>query len=160
MALEIERKFLVVGDIYKSLAVKTRRIMQGYLSSEPARTVRVRLTDEADDTCRAFITIKSANRGATRSEFEYEIPFDDGLAIYHMCERRVKKVRHIVPWGDVIWEVDEFLDALDGLVIAEVELEREEQPLKSLPPFIGREVTNDPRYYNSVLATLEVPPLS
>lgn len=157
MAAEIERKFLVDGDGYKAMATGVRRIMQGYLSTQVGCTVRVRVADEPDDTCRAYLTIKGANRGAERAEFEYEIPFEDGMTLLNMCERRIKKIRHLVPWDGLLWEVDEFLDALDGLVVAEVELDRADRPL-SPPPFVTREVTSDPRYYNSHLSTLSSPP--
>lgn len=157
MAKEIERKFLVTDDCFKERAVFVKHIMQGYLSLDPERTVRVRLADEDDGTSRAYITIKGKNNGAERDEFEYEIPWDDGKAIYDMCVARVKKVRHMVPYDSLMWEVDVFQGVLEGLVVAEVEIDRSDRKF-AMPSFIGREVTDDPRYYNSVLATLSSPP--
>lgn len=146
MALEIERKFLVKDDSYRSLATGKREISQGYLSRVKERTVRVRIADQS-----AFITIKGVNRGSVRHEFEYEIPVDDARQLLTLCAPPVVvKTRHLVPWEGLTWEVDEFHGANEGLVVAEVELpDKTYEP--SLPSFVGQEVTDDPKYYNSNL---------
>ena len=146
MAQEIERKFLVNGDSYRARASQIIDIEQGYLSREPARTVRVRIAGE-----RAFITIKGTNHGARRAEFEYEIPLCDAQQLMLMClPGKVRKTRHVVVEGDLRWEVDEFHGTHAGLVVAEVELKEEGQHI-TLPDFVGKEVTGDPAYYNSNL---------
>lgn len=150
MAKEIERKFLVNGDGYKSAATGCRHIEQGYLSTSADATVRVRIADE-----RGFITVKSRNRGAERGEWEYEIPVADARAMIALCGgNTLRKTRWLVPAGEgLTWEVDEFGGRLDGLTVAEIELPATDTPLPPLPPFIGREVTGDPRYYNSQLVS-------
>lgn len=147
MALEIERKFLVTGD-YKSLATSHSRIIQGYLCSGSGRTVRVRLRDE-----RGYLTIKGPSRdgGLSRYEFEKEITRDEALSLLHLCEPGIiDKIRWLVPMGDHIYEVDEFFGDNEGLVVAEVELRRPDEPYERAP-FLGDEVTGDRRYYNSSL---------
>ena len=145
MATEIERKFLVVGDAWQNGTGTLYR--QGYLSTAHERTVRVRIEGE-----RGTLTVKGPSRGATRTEFEYGIPAADALAMLDtLCERPlVEKRRHRVEYAGLVWEVDEFLGDNEGLVVAEIELETEDQAL-TLPPWIGDEVTHDPRYYNSNL---------
>ena len=146
MALEIERKFLVKDDSYLRLATAKREIRQGYLSRVKERTVRVRI---ADDTAR--ITIKGVNHGSTRNEFEYEIPLDDARQLLALCVPPIiEKTRHLVPWDGLTWEVDVFHGPNEGLVVAEIELPDEQHEL-SLPPFVGLEVTDNPRYYNANL---------
>lgn len=146
MALEIERKFLIEDDSFKTLSTKQIEISQGYLSQDKERTVRVRIAGE-----RAFITVKGENKGATRLEFEYEIPLDDARAMMSLCLPGViEKTRYIVPREELKWEVDVFHGALEGLILAEVELPHEHFKV-DLPDFIGAEVTGDPRYYNSNL---------
>lgn len=146
MSREIERKYLVVDDAWRSLGTATR-IRQGYLSTVKERTVRIRVVDDA-----AYLTIKGINRGATRTEFEYPIPVADAdQMLDELCERPlIEKTRHVVGRGDVTWEIDEFGGANAGLIIAEVELEHESQPL-DLPDWVGEEVTTDPRYFNANL---------
>lgn len=150
MALEIERKFLVTGDGYKAAATRSMRIMQGYLSLRPEATVRVRIRDRE-----AFLTVKGVTTGCVRHELEYVIPLADAeLMLTQMADGTViHKTRHLVPYGGLTWEVDEFHSPHPGLVVAEVELVSPEQPV-ALPPWAGREVTGDPRYYNSSLAQL------
>lgn len=146
MALEIERKFLVKDNSFKDLAVKTVEIAQGYLSRDKQRTVRVRVAAH-----KAWITIKGLTHGATRPEFEYEIPVDDARRLLELCVPPViVKTRYIVPYHGLTWEVDEFHGHRQGLVVAEVELPSESQAL-DLPPFVGAEVTHDARYYNANL---------
>ena len=147
MPLEIERKFLVVGE-YKSLATAKSRIVQGYICSARGRTVRVRLRDE-----KGYLTIKgpSINNGLTRYEFEKEITINEALSLLKLCEPGIiDKVRWLVPCGEHIIEVDEFHGDNEGLVMAEVELRSEGDSFVQ-PDFLGKEVTGDRRYYNSNL---------
>ena len=148
MALEIERKFLVLGDSYKHEAFSKSRIQQGYICSERGRTVRIRIRED-----HAYVTIKgpSVDGGLARSEFEYEIPLADAEQLMALCEPGIiDKVRWLVKSGDHTFEVDEFFGDNEGLVMAEVELSSpDEQPI--IPHFIGKEVTGDRRYYNSQL---------
>lgn len=147
MGVEIERKFLVTGDGWRQPPERQTRFSQGYLSSDAARTVRVRLAGE-----RAFLTIKGATQGATRAEFEYAIPPADALALLKMCDGPVvEKVRHLCEYAGMTWEVDEFLGANAGLVVAEIELEAEDQPF-ARPGWLSEEVTGDARYVNANLA--------
>lgn len=146
MALEIERKYLVKNDTYKEMSTTSTRILQGYLSRDPERTVRVRVKGEM-----GFITVKGITRGATRLEFEYEIPIADAEAMLKLCIPPViDKIRYIVPFRGYTWEVDEFAGHRAGLVTAEIELSSESEAY-SVPSFIGQEVTGNPAYYNSSL---------
>ena len=147
MAQEIERKFLVDGD-YKSEASASQRIVQGYLSSIPERTVRVRIKGE-----KGFLTIKGIGSasGASRYEWEREIPAKEAEELLALCEAGViDKTRHLVPSGPHTFEVDEFHGDNDGLVVAEVELGSEDEDFER-PAWLGEEVTGDTRYYNSQL---------
>jgi adenylate cyclase len=147
MGIEIERKFLVAGDGWRAAATASTRFSQGYLSRDPARTVRVRVAGEA-----AFLTIKGATHGATRAEFEYAVPLADAQQLLAMCDGPVvEKVRHLCPHEGMTWEVDEFLGANAGLVLAEVELACEDQVF-ARPAWLGAEVTGDGRYVNANLA--------
>lgn len=147
MGIEIERKFLVTGDAWREAASGQARFSQGYLSRDPARTVRVRVAGE-----QAFLTIKGATSGATRAEFEYEIPRADAQALLALCDGPVvEKVRHLCEVDGMRWEVDEFLGANAGLIVAEIELQAEDQPF-TRPPWLGAEVTGDARYVNANLA--------
>ncbi len=148
MGKEIERKFLVSGD-FKSEVCASERICQGYLSSVPERTVRIRLRGE-----RGYITVKGAgNRsGMSRYEWEKEISVEDARELLELCEPGViDKVRHWVKAGKHVFEVDEFAGENTGLVMAEVELESEDEDFVR-PPWLGEEVTGDIRYYNSHLS--------
>ena len=140
MAQETERKFLVAGD-FMPYATAAIPIAQGYLCTDPERTVRVRRAGDA-----AYLTIKSAPD-------EQPIPVDDAQELLSMCVgHRIEKVRHLVPGGDGhTWEVDVFSGANAGLTVAEIELQDADEPL-TLPPWVGREVTGDARYYNSALS--------
>lgn len=147
MGIEIERKFLVTGDGWRQPASAQTHFSQGYLSRDPARTVRVRIAGE-----NAFLTIKGATTGATRAEFEYEVPLADAQALLAMCDGPVvEKIRHLCPYEGMTWEVDEFLGANAGLVVAEIELESEGQVFGK-PAWLGVEVTGDARYVNANLA--------
>ena len=148
MALEIERKFLVLNDTYKHEAFSKSHIRQGYICSERGRTVRVRIRDT-----RAYITIKgpSLDGGLSRYEFEQEIPLADGEQLMMLCEGGIiDKVRWLVKSGEHTFEVDEFFGDNEGLVVAEVELQAADE-VPVLPRFIGQEVTGDRRYYNAQL---------
>ena len=144
MGVEIERKFLVVGEGWRQAAGVA--YAQGYLNRDAERTVRVRIAGE-----RAFLTVKGASRGATRAEFEYPIPVADAEQLLPMCDGPVlRKLRRVLRIDGATWEVDEFLGDNAGLVVAEIELESEAQPF-ARPGWLGREVTGDPRYFNSNL---------
>jgi adenylate cyclase len=147
MAREIERKFLVVGDAWRSLAIGVA-YRQGYLLSNKNLTVRVRMAGDA-----GYLTIKGAAEGISRAEFEYAIPAADAAELLDtLCERPlIEKVRYRIPWQGLVWEVDEFAGANQGLIVAEVEL-NDPQQVVLLPEWIGKEVSHDPRYYNALLA--------
>ncbi|NYE59006.1 adenylate cyclase [Duganella sp. 1224] len=146
MGVEIERKFLLSGDGWMQLGEPVF-FRQGYLSSNKERVVRVRI--EGD---RAVITIKGANRGATRGEWEYEIPVADAAELLDgLCEQPlIEKYRRRIAFAGNVWEVDEFLGVNAGLVVAEIELQSEDQQFDK-PDWIGEEVTSDLRYLNSNL---------
>ena len=147
MAQEIERKFLVKGD-FKSEVFKSTRITQGYLSCVPERTVRVRVKGD-----KGFITIKGIGNetGASRYEWEKEIPVEDVQELLKICEPGViDKTRYLVKNGEYTFEVDEFYGDNDGLTVAEIELPSEDAAFNK-PAWLGEEVTGDVRYYNSML---------
>ncbi|MHB1312632.1 MAG: CYTH domain-containing protein [Gemmatimonadaceae bacterium] len=150
MAHEIERKFLVTGP-FAPEAHRRTRVVQGYLSSVPERTVRVRITGE-----QAFLTIKGIGNasGTTRFEWERELPVAEAEQLLQLCEPGlIDKTRHLVRVGEHIFEVDEFHGANEGLVVAEVELGGEDESFMR-PDWLGREVTGEARYYNAALAKL------
>jgi CYTH domain-containing protein len=146
MATEIERKFLVEGTAWRRPGTGSE-FRQGYLSTVKERTVRVRLAGEE-----AFLTIKGITVGATRTEFEYEIPVADArVMLVELCEQPIiEKTRYRFDWKGSTWEIDEFSGVNEGLVVAEVELQDADQEI-ALPEWIGREVTDDPRYFNANL---------
>jgi adenylate cyclase len=146
MGKEIERKFLVTGKAWKSLA-KGMAYRQGYLNSAKERTVRIRTIAD-----KAFLTIKGLTVEATRAEYEYEIPLADCNAMLDTLAEKplIEKNRYKVPFAGLTWEIDEFFGDNAGLVVAEVELVSEGQNFEK-PEWIGREVTSDPRYFNSNL---------
>lgn len=148
MAKEIERKYLVRDNTYRQLAEKSHDILQAYISTEPDRTVRVRIKDN-----RAFLTVKTRNEGCVRNEWEFEIsPEAAREMVEACCGNRIHKTRYCVRGADgFIWEVDEFHGRHEGLVVAEIELPAPNAEF-SLPSFIGEEVTGNPAYYNSSLA--------
>lgn len=150
MAQEIERKFLVKSDVFRTLATPTH-YHQGYVPTVNGMTVRIRIAGE-----KAFITMKDHAVGFTRHEFEYDIPKEDAAQMLElMCAKpQIEKYRYVIPakaQGLVLhWEVDEFLGDNDGLVVAEIEVPTEETTF-DIPEWIGEEVTGDKRYYNSHL---------
>ena len=156
--MEIERKYLVTSDCYKELAVARYHIRQGYISREKTGTVRVRITDD-----KAYLTIKGKPAAGhfARYEWEKEIDVQEAEELMNLCQGTIiDKTRWIVPAETIdnlqltvdnlqlIWEVDEFHGKHEGLVVAEIELDNEEQSFEK-PDFIGDEVTHDPRYYNA-----------
>lgn len=146
MALEIEHKYLVKNDKYKEMSTNKQRIMQGYLSRDPERTVRIRIKGD-----KGYFTVKGITHGASRVEFEYEIPADDAENMLRLCiPPIIEKTRYIVPFEGKKWEVDEYSGHRIGLVTAEIELSSESETYRT-PPFIGKNVTGDPAYYNSSL---------
>lgn len=147
--VEIERKFLLKDESWRDMAVESMRIIQGYISQDPDRTVRVRRKGSS-----AFLTIKGRpdKLGWSRYEFEKQISTDEAKELFQLCLPSViDKIRYNVPYGGIIVEVDEFLGDNSGLFVAEIELESEEQQFEK-PGFLGVEVTGDPRYYNVMLA--------
>ena len=150
MAQEIEKKFLVAGD-FKPFAKKATRIIQGYLSSVPERTVRVRVKGE-----KGFITIKGIGNqsGASRYEWEKEIPVEEAKELLNLCEPGIiDKTRYYIDFGRHTFEVDEFHGDNEGLTMAEIELTSEDEAFET-PSWLGEEVTGDRRYYNSYLAKM------
>lgn len=158
MGVEREHKYLVRDESYKSSAVSCVKISQGYISDNPDGTVRVRIADD-----KAWITVKSRNRGDTRNEWEYPIPVIDAQQmLVHLCRKPIiEKKRYIVWFAGYRWEVDEFAGDLSGLTIAEIELQSQSNAEGSilnndvtyeLPSWVGENVTGDPRYYNSNLS--------
>ena len=144
MAKEIERKFLVKDDTWRD--VKGVKYRQGYLSSVKERTVRVRTMED-----KGYLTIKGIAVGATRMEFEYEIPRKDADILLGICEQPlIEKNRYTIAHDDFVWEVDEFFGDNSGLIVAEVELASEGQEFPR-PDWVGQEVTGDCRYFNSNL---------
>ena len=146
MPTEIERKFLVIGDEWRSLAAGVD-YRQGYISAVEGRVVRVRVAGD-----QGYLTIKGPSQGIARSEFEYAIPVDDALEMLRtLCEPPlIEKQRYKIEWSGLTWEIDEFAGDNQGLILAEVELEDANQAIE-LPPWIGEDVSSDPRYYNSNL---------
>ncbi len=144
MATEIERKFLVKEGIWRNQ--KSAKYRQGYLNSAKERIVRVRTVKD-----KGYLTIKGITVGASRMEFEYEIPYQEAEVLLGICERPlIEKTRYVVEQDGFVWEIDEFFGENQGLIVAEVELESEDQHFTS-PDWVGEEVTGDPRYFNSNL---------
>jgi len=151
--IEIERKFLVNSNDFKSLASSKVFIQQGYLSKDPHRTVRIRIRDK-----QAFLTIKGISNasGMSRFEWEKEIPLNEGKALMALClPTIIEKTRYLVSQGELYFEVDVFEGDHKGLVLAEIELPSETAKVK-LPSWIGKEVTGQKAYYNSYLSSKEL----
>jgi adenylate cyclase len=149
MPVEIERKFLVEGDAWRSGVRRRELFRQGYLAGSDACSVRVRAGGDL-----AWLNVKGRVRGASRPEYEYEIPLHEANEILELlaAHGRIEKWRHWVPHAGHEWEVDEFLGANVGLVVAELELD-DEAEVFAHPSWLGAEVTHDARYFNSYLAT-------
>lgn len=149
MNIEIERKFLVKDESFKSMATESHRLTQGYICKESSRTVRVRLWDD-----KGYLTIKGGGSasGMSRYEWEKEISAEDARDLFLLCQNGIiDKTRYIVPVDGKIFEVDEFYGENAGLVMAEIELGSEDEPF-TRPSWLGDEVTGDRRYYNSMLS--------
>lgn len=147
--VEIERKFLVKSDDFKKEATSKRRIVQGFLNTHPKRSVRVRINEDL-----GFITVKgkSNEEGTSRFEWEKEIPVSEAETLLELCEQSViNKTRYEIPSGKHVFEVDEFFGDNDGLIVAEIELEDENEEFNR-PNWLGREVTGQVKYYNSLLS--------
>lgn len=147
--IEIERKFLVKSNDFKSQAFIQNRIAQGYLNSNPERTVRVRIKGD-----KGFLTIKGKGNegGMTRFEWEKEIPVEEALLLLNLCEGgKIDKIRFEIKVGNHTFEVDKFFGENEGLIIAEIELSSENESFEK-PNWLGEEVTNDERYYNAYLS--------
>jgi adenylate cyclase len=148
MAYEIERKFLVRDESWRASAGMPVPVRQAYLAQTGAMSVRVRIKDDK----RAVLTVKSAGAGIRRLEFEYEIPLADAKALLDLREGGiVAKLRYRFPWRGLFWEIDVFEGENQGLVVAEIEL-RDENEHFERPPWLGQEITADPRYANAALA--------
>ena len=147
--IEIERKYLVLSEDFKKEAFSKKRIKQGYLSSVPERTVRIRIKED-----KAFLTIKGASNetGMSRFEWEKEIPVDEAEKLLLLCEKGIiDKTRFEIRKGRHVYEVDEFYGENEGLIMAEIELKSEHDSFEK-PTWLGDEVTNDKRFYNSYLS--------
>ena len=148
MSLEIERKFLVLDESYKAQATSHSRMKQGYICSERGRTVRVRIRGD-----KGYLTVKGAAsaNGLSRYEFEREVPLEDAEQMFRLCEPgSIDKERYLVPCGKHTWEVDVFHGPNEGLILAEIELSSEDESFER-PTWLGKEVTGDRRFYNSML---------
>ncbi len=146
---EIERKFLVVSEDFKKEAFKNFSIKQGFLNTDPERTVRLRITGD-----KAFITIKgkSSKNGLSRFEWEKEIDVKEAEALFELCEPGIiEKTRYLVKAGDFVFEIDEFYGENEGLKVAEIELNKETDTFEK-PQWLGTEVTGEIKYYNSQLS--------
>ena len=146
MGQEIERKFLLVNDGWRLLA-EGELFQQGYICADSQKTVRIRLAGK-----KGFLTIKGATKGISRAEFEYEIPFGDATRLLAtLCAQPcIEKTRYRVFHEGFTWEIDEFLGANKGLIVAEIELESEDE-FFTKPEWLGAEVSGDPRYTNAML---------
>ena len=146
MGMEIERKFLLKNDDWRSLGTPVR-YAQGYLATDSERTVRVRIAGT-----KAFLTIKGLSKGFSRKEFEYAIPVDEATEMLQLCAfPAIEKYRTKVLFDGKIWEIDEFEGENKGLIVAEIELNSEDETF-AVPAWIGQEVTGDVRYFNSCIA--------
>jgi len=151
MGIEIEKKFLI--DREKLIAYNSEifnngiKIQQGYIAQTEEKTVvRVRLADK-----KGFLTIKGANIGCSRAEFEYEIPYEDAYKMLNtLCSKRIQKTRYLLPISNHTWEIDVFDNNNEGLIVAEIELDSENE-IFDIPNWVTKDITNDKRYYNSNL---------
>jgi adenylate cyclase len=141
MAIEIERKYLVNRELLP-LPKEGKKLVQGYIWSDENKSLRIRLADD-----KAFLTIKSGDSVLKRAEFEYEIPKQDALDLFELCDAKIDKTRYLIPMGKHTWEVDVFAGENEGLIVAEVELSDENEEL-NLPEWIAKEVSDDARYLN------------
>ncbi|WPQ63519.1 CYTH domain-containing protein [Chitinophaga sancti] len=149
MAQEIERKFLLNLSLWQQVEKpKGEHFRQGYLVTDPQKTIRVRLTDTS-----GYLTIKGISVGATRLEYEYEIPLTEAKELLdNFAVSELSKIRYTINYHNKIWEVDEFLGANEGLLVAEIELQSEDEAF-DLPAWVTKEVTGEEKYYNANLTT-------
>ncbi len=146
MGVEIEKKYLLKNSTWKKHVNKQTRIKQGYLNATPESTVRVRIKGD-----KGFVTIKGKRINLLRKEFEYEIPLQDAEELLLLCQKPIiEKVRYEVDYQGYTWEIDEFENENEGLMLAEVEMQNEDETPET-PEWVGEEVTDDFRYYNSNL---------
>jgi adenylate cyclase len=147
MAIEIELRFRVSSDAWRASVARSTRITQGYLAITDASVIRVRVRDT-----KGYVTIKSRDGGLARQEFEYGIPLADAQSLLNLCGQRIlEKIRHEVNYAGYCWEIDEYLEPLEDLIIAEVELRSEsEDPPR--PPWVGEDITLDGSFSNAALA--------
>lgn len=141
MATEIERKYLIREDLL-NLPKEGNRIVQGYLWSEKEKSMRIRITRN-----KGFLTIKTGSNPLSRLEYEYEIPMTDAVELLNQCDKKIDKTRFIIEYAGMNWEVDVFEGKNKGLIIAEIELDAEDQEFEK-PKWLGIEVTQDKRYLN------------
>ena len=148
MGIEIERKFLVNKEKWNTVIKEKKSFYrQGYIVSDPEKTIRVRLTDTT-----GYLTIKGLTVGASRPEFEYPVPKEDAVQLLdNFCKSEISKVRHFITHDNKLWEIDEFEGDNEGLIVAEIELSSEDETF-SMPDWIDQEVTSDKRYSNSNLS--------
>lgn len=150
MAKEIERKYLIENNGWRDLNIKGKFYRQGYIPTAKGATIRVRIIKEK----KAYLTIKGPTHGLTRSEYEYKIPVSDARQILHeLCPHVLEKTRYKVHEGSLVWEIDVYHGANEGLITVEVELDSENQPVNP-PSWVGREVTNESKYTSSSLARM------
>jgi adenylate cyclase len=141
--IEIERKFLIKDCIaLRTILINGKQIRQGYLFTEQAKSCRVRVKG-----AKGFLTLKFGTDLLSRNEFEYEIPFEEACELLSQCDRVLQKTRYEIPVGNHVWEIDVFSGALDGLILAEIELSDADETIH-LPSWVGEEVTHDPTYLN------------
>lgn len=141
--IEIERKFLIKDRIaLRTILINGKQIRQGYLFTEQAKSCRVRVKG-----AKGFLTLKFGTDLLSRNEFEYEIPFEEACELLSQCDRVLQKTRYEIPVGNHVWEIDVFSGALDGLMLAEIELSDADETIQ-LPSWVGEEVTHDPKYLN------------
>ena len=147
MAIEIERRFRISSDAWRASVARSTRITQGYLAITEYSVIRVRIRD-----AKGYVTIKSHDGGLARQEFEYPIPITDAESLLNLCGHKIlEKIRHEVTYAGYCWEIDEYLEPFENLIIAEVELQSEdENPPR--PPWIGDDITYDGSYSNAALA--------
>jgi len=141
MSIEIERKYLIKADLLE-LPEKGKKLIQGYIWSDPDKSLRIRMAGE-----KAFLTIKTGNNPLNRSEFEYEIPMNDAQDLLILCDSKIEKIRFLIPQNNLFWEIDVFEGDNDGLIVAEIELNSENEKFE-LPDWIDHEVTNESKYLN------------
>jgi len=147
MAVEIERRFRVSSEAWRESVARSARITQGYLAITEYAVIRVRVRDTD-----GYVTIKSRDGGLAREEYEYPVPLEDARSLLNLCGAKIlEKVRHEVTYAGYLWEIDEYFEPFEGLIIAEVELQSEDED-PARPPWIGEDITHDGNFSNAALA--------